>query len=145
MSILKYPDKRLRVICKEVTKINDNLKKESKQLFDALKSIDTPLTLINGLAANQIGLKKRVVILKRLGNKYITMINPKIVSSSILFLSIEICASLPKVIKLKKRKLFVRVKYQNLNGKQKSINLLGLTSFTMQQEIDHLNGKLIID
>ena len=145
MNIIKHPDKRLRFICKEVTKIDSNIEKESKQIFDSLKSIGNSFTLINGLAANQIGLERRIVVLKRLGNKYLTMINPEIVSSSFPVLSVEICASLPKTIRIKRRKLFVKIRYQNLNGKYKSIDLFGLTSFTMQQEIDHLNGKLIID
>ncbi|MAG08511.1 hypothetical protein CMO89_03490 [Candidatus Woesearchaeota archaeon] len=144
MKIIKHPDERLKTKCKEVSKINLSVKKEANELFLALKSIDSPFKIVNGLAANQIGLNKRIVILKKTG-RFITMINPEIVSSVIPFLSIEICASLPKVIRIKKRKLIIKVKYLGLDNKIHKITLFGLSSFTMQQEIGHLNGKLIIN
>ncbi|MFH1915690.1 MAG: peptide deformylase [Nanoarchaeota archaeon] len=97
------------------------------------------------MAANQIGLKRRIVVLKRLGGQYVTMLNPKICSSSIPFLSIEICASLPGRIRLKKRKVFLVVEYVDLSEKKNVLRLSWFASFTMQQELDHLDGKLIID
>lgn len=145
MNVLKYPDKRLRIKCKKVKGIDGLVIENSKKLLESLKGIDNYLTLINGLAANQIGLSERIVILKRLGNKYVTMINPEIIYSSILFPSIEICASLPHVIRIKKRYFVTEIIYKDLENKNNKIKLYGFTSFTMQQEIDHLNGKLIID
>ena len=42
-------------------------------------------------------------------------------------------------------KFFITLKYQNVKGEDVVIKLFGSAAFTMQQEIDHLNGKLIID
>lgn len=143
--ILKYPHEALRYVCKEVDSIDKTVREKAKKLEDSLSEFDNPLYFTNGLAANQIGLKERIVIFKKPCKGYLTMINPEIVSSYFPFLSLEMCASLPWTFRLKKRDLVIRVKYQDLEQKYHEINLWWLTSFTMQQEIDHLNGKLIID
>lgn len=143
--IIQYPDERLRVKCKRIKTINNTIKKQVNSLLAALKSIDSPWKLTNGVAANQIGLNTRIVILKRFGKQFITFINPEITYSSIPFISIEICASLLGIIRIKKRKLIIQVEYKDLNNDLHKTTLYGLAAFTMQQEIDHLNGKLIID
>jgi len=143
MKILKVPDQRLERKCEKVTKINSTVKNNVGKLLSALKSIDRWYFPVNGLAANQIGLKERIVVMKT-GKKFMTMINPEIVSSSIPCLSIEICASIPGKVKLKRRKLIIKIKYQDLNNRICHKTFLALSAFTMQQEIDHLNGKLIV-
>lgn len=145
LKILEYPDRRLRLKCTEVKKIDASVRKKANNIFLALKLVDNPFMFINGLAANQIGLKERIVIIKMWGNRFITMINPKIISSCGPFWSIELCASLPKVIKLKKRNLIIKVEYLDLDKKLNHITLFGSVSSMMQHEIDHLNGELIID
>jgi len=143
--ILQVPDKKLRVKCKEIQIINKSVEKEAFDLLEALKEFDRWYFPVNGLAANQIGLNKRIVIFRTWSRQSITMINPEIISSSIIFPSLEICASIPRTLRLKKRKLLTTVQYQDLQGKIKTLKLFWISSFTMQQEIGHLNGKLIID
>ncbi len=144
MGILKHPNRKLRLVCSPVKAIDARARKEAQQMLEALRSIDTSFTLVNGLASNQVGLGSRIVVMK-LGFRFITMINPVIAASAVPCFSIEVCASLPGVVRLKRRKFFVKVDYLDLDGEKKAISLLWLASFTMQQEIDHLDGKLIID
>jgi len=145
MKILKYPHPVLRKKCATVKKIDQTARQESDVLRQALKSIDSPAKLVNGLAANQIGILKRIVVLKKPFNAFVTMVNPNMKKSFCFFPSIEFCASLPGMIRLKLRRLIVTVEYKDLEGETRRLRLYGFTAFTMQQEMDHLNGILIID
>jgi len=142
MEIVQYPDKRLRLKCRPVRSIDESTKRQAARLLAALRFLRTPL---RALAANQIGVEKRIVAFQRIGRKPVVMINPEIISASITCPSVEICASLRRTVRLKKRKFLIRVRFTDLQNRKLTWTLLGFAAFTMQQEIDHLNGKLIID
>ena len=145
MSIILHPDKRLRAKCSKVKKIDSYVRKHAKLLMSELKEIDHPLAFVGGIAANQVGIDKRIIILKTLRRRFVTMINPEIISSWITFLSLDMCASVPKSLRVNKRKLIVNVKYLGLDNQEHTKILFGSSAFTLQQEVDHLDGKLIID
>ncbi len=144
MAILKHPHDILRIRCSEVEEIDDSVKEDAKKIVEAFKTIDFPFAITCGLAANQIGLSRRMILLKSLGKRYI-MINPEITKSYITVPSFEMCASIPGKIRLKKRKLITKVRYLGLDSKSYHKTFFDISSFTLQQEIDHLDGKLIID
>jgi peptide deformylase len=96
-----------------------------------------------GLAANQIGLPKRLIVMLK-DNKPIKMINPKIIwNSKKIVKSNEGCLSCPGILVDMDRFDKVEVVYTDENKYTRKCTLKGLEAFCIQHEIDHLNGKLI--
>lgn len=144
--ILQEPDNRLRIVSEYVKRFDGQVKKISGELFDVLKEVDQPINLWLGMAAPQIGYDKRIVALKKAYKNYTLMINPEILEKKWFLPSIERCFSLrDKGWYLLKRYFFLKIKYQDLLGKYHYETLVGHRACAMQQEIDHLNGKLICD
>lgn len=103
-----------------------------------------------GLAAIQIGVPKRVVVidLHKEGEekKPQVFINPEILSSSDDRSSYEEgCLSIPDYYAEVERPATIRVRYVDLDGKAQEIEADGLLATCLQHEIDHLNGVLFID
>ena len=98
-----------------------------------------------GLAAVQIGELKRI-ILAQTENGLKFFINPEIVKKSRQTEILEEgCLSLPGLWLKIKRPNQVEVKFLNLQGQEEIIKAQGLLARILQHEIDHLDGKLIID
>lgn len=95
-----------------------------------------------GLAAPQIGVLKRVVVIGT-GTSFFPMVNPVIVKASgKTFFNHEGCLSLEGT-RMVKRYSTVLVSYQDKTGKRVTKTFNGLQAIIIQHEIDHLNGKLI--
>ena len=74
------------------------------------------------------------------------MINPQILNNSVdVIISEEACISLPDVYGNVKRHKLVVVEYTNLKGQKVKKKFKNFDATIVQHEIDHLNGKLIID
>jgi len=100
-----------------------------------------------GLAANQIGRDESVCIVK-LDESIITMVNPVITKTSGEDkISVEGCLSLPGVTARVTRSEIIEVTFVNpdKNWEQETIEVLFPNSVIVQHEVDHLNGKLMID
>ncbi|GAW91425.1 peptide deformylase [Calderihabitans maritimus] len=97
-----------------------------------------------GLAAPQIGVSKRVIVVD-VGNGLIEMINPEIIESSGSEVAVEGCLSIPGVHGEVERAARVKVRGLNRKGKEIEIEGEGLLARALQHEIDHLNGVLFID
>ncbi|MBN2567040.1 peptide deformylase [Candidatus Woesearchaeota archaeon] len=143
--ILTHPHPLLRSACVPADVGRNGTAVQAASVLAALLAMDHPLKLVNGLAANQIGLDKRIVVLKRFPNRYHIMVNPEVVSSRLTIPSIEVCASLPGIVRMKLRKYWMRVRYHEPEGEIQHLSLFGSAAFTLQQELDHLDGRLIID
>ncbi len=101
-----------------------------------------------GLAAPQIGKSQRLVVLyhPELHPKPLVMLNPEILKRAAEFFELgEGCLSLPGVNVNVSRPSAVRVKYQDLKGAMRETEYEGLMARIVYHEVDHLNGKLIID
>ena len=96
------------------------------------------------LAANQISILKRVVVIDYL-DEYHEMINPEIISSSGESTESEGCLSLPGYFGNVKRAEQIKVKFQDRHGKEFVIDRSGHMARCIQHEIDHLDGILFID
>ncbi len=97
-----------------------------------------------GLAAPQIGVSKALVVIDD-GNGLYKLANPRIVKGSGWYTQEEGCLSVPGVgIKVRRLKSIV-VEALDEEGKKVTIKADGLLARVFQHEIDHLNGKLIID
>jgi peptide deformylase len=103
-----------------------------------------------GLAAVQVGVPRQMLVLDVADDdetpRPITMINPKILETSdTLRTHEEGCLSIPDFKLDVSRPDWVRVSYLDLEGKSQELRTDGLLATAVQHEIDHLNGKLIID
>ena len=94
-----------------------------------------------GMAANMIGVKKRIIAFDNDGT-YMAMLNPEITKKSGEYETEEGCLSLSGIRKTK-RFQFITVSYTDLEMKKKEKNFFGWTAQIIQHEIDHCNGILI--
>lgn len=98
-----------------------------------------------GLAAPQIGIPLRVIVISIPEGEEIALINPKLVRRKGERLINEGCLSVPGYVGEIKRAESVTVKGRNQNGKEIQIKADGLLAQALQHEIDHLNGVLYVD
>lgn len=94
-----------------------------------------------GMAANMIGIKKRIIAFDNDGS-YMVMLNPEITKKSGEYEAEEGCLSLSGIRKTK-RFQFITVSYQDMEMKNQSKSFFGWTAQIIQHEIDHCNGILI--
>lgn len=143
-NIIQEPDLRLRKVSQKVENIDDKTYQITSELINTLKKIDKPFLFWLGMAAPQIGYKQRIIAVKRFYNNYLVMINPEIVEQKFLLPTLSACYSL-KGLYLIKSHYWLKVKYQTLTSKFHTDQFWGGQAILLQQEIDHLNGKLICD
>jgi peptide deformylase len=146
LEIRIYPDEVLKKKAETVTDFNDELKELVNQMLETMyekKGV--------GLAANQVGILKKVAVIdldsgkENQGKNPIILINPEIVKAEGEEIAEEGCLSLPGLYKKVKRAYYVKVKAQNLDGEEFEIEGEGLLARALQHEIDHLNGIVFID
>ena len=143
--IIKLPDKRLRLVCEPVDKIDAGLKRLIEDMFETMYHAPGI-----GLAAIQVGEPKRVVIMdiskKEDPKNPQVFINPEIVWwSEDKSVYEEGCLSIPDIHEDVERPARVTVRYLDLAGKVQETQAEGLFATCIQHEIDHLNGVLFID
>lgn len=97
-----------------------------------------------GLAAPQVGILKRVVVID-VGEGLIELVNPEIVSSEGEVVDVEGCLSVPGVLGEVARPAKVEVKAQDKEGNPINIKGEGLLARALCHEIDHLNGTVFVD
>ena len=95
-----------------------------------------------GMAANMIGVTKRIIVFDNEG-EYLTMLNPVILKASDLYETEEGCLSLLGGPRKCKRYKKIKVQYQNLQLQTRIKSFSGWTAQIIQHEIDHCNGILI--
>lgn len=142
LTILTNPNPILHEISKPVepTEIS---RPEFQKFLDEM--IETIKEAGLGLAAPQVGVNKRFIIVK-IKNGFEPFINPEIVSVSWRKAdSEEGCLSVPGVWGIVRRRAKVRVKALNRRGEKIKIKAKGLEAFIFQHELDHLDGILFID
>ena len=142
--ILTYPDPELKKKSAPVTIINDKIKELARDMAETM--YDAPGI---GLAAPQIGVHQRVIVIDIAGSdeppQLITAINPVIIHSEGETFEEEGCLSVPKYAANVRRHLKVVVKGLNLEGEETTWKAEGLLAVAFQHEIDHLDGVLFID
>lgn len=111
-------------------------------ITDLFDTANAHLEECAGLAAPQIGVHKRVVVIRG-GDTFWPMINPVIIKhSGRRFINSEGCLSLDGVRSVE-RSTSVLVAYMDRSGKRITKTFNGMPAIIIQHEIDHLNGKLI--
>lgn len=142
--ILQEPNKTLRTISIPVSKIDKTTKKIAEELISVLREVDMPYKIWLGMAAPQIGYNQRIIVIKKSFGNYLVILNPKILEQKFQLPAITGCYSLPGLY-LTKSHYFFKIKYQTLDGAYKTEVFIGASAVLIQQEIDHLNGRLICD
>lgn len=95
-----------------------------------------------GMAANMIGVKKRIIVFDNNG-EYMVMFNPEIIEKYDEYEAQEGCLSLLGGPRNIKRYKVIKVKYQDINLKEYTKTFVGFSAQIIQHEIDHCNGVLI--
>lgn len=145
LSIVIAPDPRLKRKCTPIEKVDAET---AKLMADMLETMyDAPGI---GLAAPQVGVAKRVIVvdpaLDKAPPRPIKMANPEIIwSSDEKKIHEEGCLSLPQEYDNVERPDKIRVKYLDENNASQEIEADGLLSVVIQHEIDHLEGTLFVD
>jgi len=150
MAILKlytYPDKILAQKCEKVEEVNDEIR---ALLDDMLETMYADKGV--GLAAPQIGVSKRIIVVddktteEGKGENPMYMVNPEIIEKSDeMILFNEGCLSVPGQCAEVERHQRVKVKYLDYNGCEQVIEAKDYLAVILQHETDHLDGILYID
>ncbi|MGI6050248.1 MAG: peptide deformylase [Acetivibrionales bacterium] len=135
-TIIKKGDEVLNKRCKEVKEINERI----IELLDDMKETMYESSGV-GLAAPQVGVLKRVVVMD-VGEDYLELINPVIIASEGEQNEAEGCLSLPGIYGIVKRPKKVVVEYLDRNGNEMRVEGEDLKAICLCHEIDHLNGIL---
>ncbi|MEE1225438.1 MAG: peptide deformylase [Clostridia bacterium] len=125
--------------CKEVVKFDEKLHILLDDMYETMKEHDGV-----GLAAPQVGIIKRVVVID-VGDGKIELINPVIIEESGVQNGAEGCLSVPKVFGEVERPMYVKVRAQDRNGEWFEIDGEELKARAFCHEIEHLEGKLFLD
>ena len=144
-TIITEPNEILRQVSKPVIKVGND---ERKLMDDMLETMYAANGI--GLAAIQIGIPKRIVIVdvtkEDKKKKLHCLINPKIKKFSDDRSSYEEgCLSIPNTFIQIERPREIEIEYIDENGKKKTMQCSGLLSTCIQHEVQHCDGILIID
>jgi peptide deformylase len=138
--IRKDTDPVLRKKAKEIKEITPailRLLEDMAETMDAANGV--------GLAAPQVGIEKRIVLVKIGKNDLLELINPVIRKQAGEEVDVEGCLSFPGLYGEVQRALEVEVEALDRHGHKKIIKGTGLLARALQHEIDHLEGVLFVD
>ncbi|KXJ54029.1 peptide deformylase [Neptuniibacter pectenicola] len=143
LTILEYPDPRLRTIAEPVETVDDAVR---AQIDDMLETMyDAPGI---GLAATQVNIHKRIVTIdiSEEQNEPLILINPEFeVLEDELHKYQEGCLSVPGFYEDVQRPQKVKLTAIDYNGEPYELIAEDLLAVCIQHELDHLNGKLFVD
>ena len=140
LNIIKEGDPVLRRESRRVDEITPRIIRLLDDMWDTLN-----LAQGVGLAAVQVGVLRRVVIIEVEEGKRIELINPEIIAKSGKQNEVEGCLSLPHKWGVTDRPMKVTVRAMNRHGKEFEITGEGLLARALCHELDHLDGKLFTD
>ncbi|MEW6288594.1 MAG: peptide deformylase [Thermodesulfobacteriota bacterium] len=142
--ILKYPNPLLRKKASPVTEFNTQLKELIADMAETMYAAPGV-----GLAANQIGVLKQIVVVdvspKEEKNRLIPLINPEILEGEGSVIDEEGCLSVVDYSANVERFSHIKVQARDLEGRAIQFEAEGWFARVIQHEIDHLDGKLFID
>jgi peptide deformylase len=143
MTILEFPDPRLRKKAEPVAQVDDDIRTTLDDMVETMYHAEGI-----GLAATQVNVHKRMLVIdiseqrnepQVFINPEITVIDPEPLGHE------EGCLSVPGYYELVSRPRKVRVNALDRDGKAFELEAEGILAVCIQHEIDHLNGKLFVD
>jgi peptide deformylase len=144
LPIRKFGDEILRQPAEPVTQFDSALQKLIDDMVDTMYAAPGV-----GLAANQVGVARRVAVIdlsvgKRRSELHV-LINPEIVETIGEIMAEEGCLSVPDLVETVRRPEGVTARYLDRSGEERRIFGQGLMARALSHEIDHLNGRLFVD
>lgn len=142
LTIIHYPDPRLRTICEPVREFNHDLEALVRRMYEIMKAGKGI-----GLAAPQVGLNLRFFVMNATGQEQDNQvfINPEIREMHGSREAEEGCLSLPEVYAQVRRAAECVIRAQDVSGKTFELHGVELPCRVWQHEADHLNGTLLVD
>lgn len=141
LDIREFPDPVLKRKAKRVRNIDGSIQKLIGDMIETVRSVPGRV----GLAAPQVGVSLRVIVIELPEEEGIVLVNPEIVKKTGERSIDEGCLSVPGYVGQVKRAESITVKGRNRNGKAIRIKADGLLAQALEHEIDHINGVLYID
>jgi peptide deformylase len=144
--VLQFPDKRLRRVSKPIARIDETIRTLAADMLEVM--YDEPGI---GLAAPQVGEAVRLIVVdtewreENAERNPLVLVNPEIVEASGEIVWNEGCLSVPDFEAEVERFAKVRLRAQDLEGREVVIDAEDLQAVCFQHEIDHLDGVLFID
>jgi len=141
MKLVSSDDRILKTPCEKFNFMNPQC--------NIIELVNQLITVMNdnygiGIAAPQIGIPLQVFVLR--GEEPVVVINPKILESAEELVDLEEgCLSFPNQLVSIKRPIWIKVRYNSINGQANSFRFEGITARAFQHEFDHLNGKTMYD
>jgi peptide deformylase len=140
LTVLTFPEPILRQKSKRVRSIDGSVRKLAGDMLETMHAASGV-----GLAAPQVGVPLRVIVIGMPEEEDFVLINPEIVRRSGERLVTEGCLSIPGYFGEIQRAQRVTVKGKDLSGKEVRIKAEELLAQALEHEIDHINGVLYID
>ncbi len=142
LTILEFPDERLRKKAAVVKTVDDKIKRLVDDMLETMYQSHGV-----GLAATQIDVHQRVIVIdvSEEKNDPLFLINPEIIEKDGVKESEEGCLSVPGFFEKVKRAEHIRVKALNREGQSFEFEARDLLAVCVQHEMDHLSGKLFVD
>ncbi len=142
LTILEYPDPRLRTRARPVTQIDAGMQRLIDDMFETMYAAPGV-----GLAAPQVDFHQRLLVIDVSEHKDtpLVFINPEILRRGEICMAEEGCLSVPGYYETVRRAQAVRVRAQDRTGATFEMDCDGLLAICVQHEMDHLEGKLFVD
>lgn len=142
LTILEYPDPRLRTKAAKVEVVDDALRQLASDMLETM--YEAPGI---GLAATQVDRHIRMLVadVSEERDQPHVLINPEIVEADGEIIHEEGCLSVPEIFARVTRAESITVRFLNRDGDQTQMEADGLLAICIQHEMDHLEGKLFVD
>ncbi len=142
LTILEYPDPRLRTIAQPVDVVDDDLRTLIDDMLETMYASNGV-----GLAATQVNVHRRLLVadVSEERDQPRVFVNPEVIGREEVGVSQEGCLSVPGIYEDVQRAQRVRVRALGRDGQAFELEAEGLLAVCIQHEIDHLDGKLFVD
>jgi peptide deformylase len=142
LTILEFPDPRLRTQAQPVSVFDAALKKLVADMFETMYAAPGV-----GLAATQVDVHRQLLVadMSENSDQPLVLINPRILEKDGEQVYQEGCLSFPGIYADVDRALHVKVAAQDVDGKEFVLDVQGPLAVCIQHEMDHLVGKLFVD
>jgi peptide deformylase len=142
LTILEYPDPRLRTKAEAVRTFDAALQQLAEDMLETMYAAPGV-----GLAATQVNVHQRILVadVSEAHDRPQVFVNPEILSREGLAVREEGCLSVPGVFDEVERAARIKVRAQDVKGETFELEAEGLLAVCIQHEIDHLDGKLFVD
>ena len=142
LTILEYPDERLRTKAQPVSRFDAALQQLTADMLETMYAAPGV-----GLAATQVNVHQQLLVadVSDAHDDPRVFVNPEILSREGVAVREEGCLSVPGIFEEVERAARIRVRAYDVHGKLFEIDAEGLLAVCIQHEMDHLAGKLFVD